>query len=401
MKRYRYTGKEKDEWTGLSYHGARYYAPWLGRWCAADPIGLGDGVNRYAYVRNRPIGSHDPSGMGSEGTTVELRQPGDHTVRPQTHGPEDNDFAQTITSGKESWRSREGIQLGLTTWSPAGWGLINDGEDIPSAFTRNTLAMAKGFATNESSAGSYLSSNIGRGLGYVAPIFGHASMDDLRGLSPGQTATWGGRLAAAWTIAEGVSGFRTGWARQGAGLALDSRRGIRAYSGLPFGEFNRVGQYGGVYARRMVDGIRPSTIDNLLDEGADLAADAAWSGGARTSAAVTDTVVELGGEGEIVRRFLNKKAMKNAKKRGIAFDAGAKRPGIDTTTTNIQPIGPDKIKEMTGARNADNFIDIDISGISVIRRKTKAGHHEIVLLEDIDPERIVDTGRVIKSRRSR
>ncbi|MCP3939271.1 MAG: toxin, partial [Actinomycetia bacterium] len=26
-KRYRYTGKERDEWTGLSYHGARYYAP--------------------------------------------------------------------------------------------------------------------------------------------------------------------------------------------------------------------------------------------------------------------------------------------------------------------------------------------------------------------------------------
>ena len=26
-KRYRYTGKEKDDETGLYYHGARYYAP--------------------------------------------------------------------------------------------------------------------------------------------------------------------------------------------------------------------------------------------------------------------------------------------------------------------------------------------------------------------------------------
>jgi RHS repeat-associated protein len=33
-KRYRYTGKEQDEETGLYYHGARYYAPWLGRWIA-------------------------------------------------------------------------------------------------------------------------------------------------------------------------------------------------------------------------------------------------------------------------------------------------------------------------------------------------------------------------------
>ena len=38
-KRYRYTGKERDEESGLYYHGARYYAPWLGRWTAADPKG--------------------------------------------------------------------------------------------------------------------------------------------------------------------------------------------------------------------------------------------------------------------------------------------------------------------------------------------------------------------------
>ena len=39
LKRYRYTGKERDEETGLYYHGARYYAPWLARWSAADPDG--------------------------------------------------------------------------------------------------------------------------------------------------------------------------------------------------------------------------------------------------------------------------------------------------------------------------------------------------------------------------
>jgi len=31
-KRYRYTGKERDEENDLYYHGARYYVPWLGRW---------------------------------------------------------------------------------------------------------------------------------------------------------------------------------------------------------------------------------------------------------------------------------------------------------------------------------------------------------------------------------
>ena len=61
-KRYRYTGKEKDEETGLYYHGARYYAPWLGRWTAADPIGVSGGLNVYRYSRDNPIMFSDPGG---------------------------------------------------------------------------------------------------------------------------------------------------------------------------------------------------------------------------------------------------------------------------------------------------------------------------------------------------
>ena len=61
-KRYRYTGKEKDEETGLYYHGARYYAAWLGRWTAADPAGMVDGACLYGYVRGNPILHLDPSG---------------------------------------------------------------------------------------------------------------------------------------------------------------------------------------------------------------------------------------------------------------------------------------------------------------------------------------------------
>src|SRR6185369_12255801 len=62
LKRYRYTGKERDEETGLSYHGARYCATWLGRWTAADPIGIADGLNVFAYVNDNPIVMHDPRG---------------------------------------------------------------------------------------------------------------------------------------------------------------------------------------------------------------------------------------------------------------------------------------------------------------------------------------------------
>ncbi|MDC0721963.1 SpvB/TcaC N-terminal domain-containing protein [Nannocystis bainbridge] len=67
-KRYRYTGQERDEETGLAYHGARYYAPWLARWTASDPIGLGGGMNRYAYVWGNPVRLVD-----LEGTTPSER----------------------------------------------------------------------------------------------------------------------------------------------------------------------------------------------------------------------------------------------------------------------------------------------------------------------------------------
>jgi RHS repeat-associated protein len=64
-KRYRYTGRERDEDTGLSYHGARYYVPWLGRWASCDPAGLADGTNSYGYVHNNPTMEIDRDGWQS------------------------------------------------------------------------------------------------------------------------------------------------------------------------------------------------------------------------------------------------------------------------------------------------------------------------------------------------
>ena len=48
LKEYRYTGKERDNFTGLYYYGARYYASWLGRWLTCDPI-----VRIYFYANQK------------------------------------------------------------------------------------------------------------------------------------------------------------------------------------------------------------------------------------------------------------------------------------------------------------------------------------------------------------
>jgi RHS repeat-associated protein len=62
-KRYRYTGKEKDEESGLYYYGARYYAPWTCRFISVDPE-AGKNMNKssYNYTSNNPLNRIDPTG---------------------------------------------------------------------------------------------------------------------------------------------------------------------------------------------------------------------------------------------------------------------------------------------------------------------------------------------------
>ncbi|CAC9656721.1 RHS repeat-associated core domain-containing protein [bacterium endosymbiont of Bathymodiolus sp. 5 South] len=62
QKRYRYTGKERDDSSGLCYYGARYLAPWLARWISPDSAGAVDGLNLYVYVGNNPLKYIDPTG---------------------------------------------------------------------------------------------------------------------------------------------------------------------------------------------------------------------------------------------------------------------------------------------------------------------------------------------------
>ena len=66
LKRYRYTGKERDAENGFYYHGARYYAPWLGRWISCDPKSIVDGINLYQYVHNNPVKNTDSTGYQTE-----------------------------------------------------------------------------------------------------------------------------------------------------------------------------------------------------------------------------------------------------------------------------------------------------------------------------------------------
>lgn len=70
-----YTGKEHDDATGLTYFGARYYDPYLGRFMGVDPAGIDPGdpftFNRYSYGNNNPYRFIDPDGRQSADTSCD------------------------------------------------------------------------------------------------------------------------------------------------------------------------------------------------------------------------------------------------------------------------------------------------------------------------------------------
>lgn len=73
-KEYRYSGKERDESTGLYYYGMRYYAPWLARWINPDPAGTVDGLNLYLFVGGNAANSVDLFGLMKPGANTRSKK---------------------------------------------------------------------------------------------------------------------------------------------------------------------------------------------------------------------------------------------------------------------------------------------------------------------------------------
>jgi RHS repeat-associated protein len=155
-KRYRYTGKEKDEETGLYYYGGRYYAAWLGRWTAADPSGTSDGPNLYCYVKNNPITGVDRNGR--EGEFVDyLKGSADALVKMATGGSSISDIGKAFQGGGGGLlgtleaidkanpfaKSRDTVVSAYRAEGGGGLGVLNAIDKLnPVASMRDTAAQA-------------------------------------------------------------------------------------------------------------------------------------------------------------------------------------------------------------------------------------------------------------------
>jgi RHS repeat-associated protein len=66
-----YTGRPRDEATGLYNYRARWYDAALGRFLSEDPLSLAGGdVTLYRYVGNNPMNAVDPSGTMTATSTL-------------------------------------------------------------------------------------------------------------------------------------------------------------------------------------------------------------------------------------------------------------------------------------------------------------------------------------------
>jgi len=137
-KRYRYTGMERDEETGLALHGVRLYAPWLGRWCSADPIGLGGGVNRFAYASQYPVSRTDREGTNDKDEYRRLRRAEIERLRKldEPDGPTPNIF--TLIFGEEVGKKADWGQYtaGISQLSRGVIGFLSIRQDVRPRWTR-------------------------------------------------------------------------------------------------------------------------------------------------------------------------------------------------------------------------------------------------------------------------
>ncbi|MBM3273194.1 RHS repeat-associated core domain-containing protein, partial [Candidatus Kaiserbacteria bacterium] len=131
-----YTGRERDEETGLYYYRARFFDPLTGRFISEDPLGFAAGdanVNR--YVGNHPNLSTDPMGL-QEGCRVWQDAFIKNRLKENPNGPWFGPPGQPPGGGGSggSWPSlpnpRETISFGFEIGKGTLLGVIQGGANI-------------------------------------------------------------------------------------------------------------------------------------------------------------------------------------------------------------------------------------------------------------------------------
>jgi RHS repeat-associated protein len=409
--RFGYTGQQLDPVTTLQFNGARWYDPRTQRWMERDPIEFAGGqANLYQYVGNDASNAVDPAGMSSE-RSDEWYHWANPIVFPVPM-PAIKGVSRLVGLGADEVRdaaqargyTRTAIAADvlskLTVISEKSVDIINPNPvalyyNVPDLYNGITGRWNQVYETAKGGGEPTV------GAAFLATLVSVSDAVGVTGLYKAVEGTDPVTLeqqstSQRWT--DGIMGtaqlgmtaygvWNTPSANQVANLV---RRKPGPTGGQIVGEVKpaqRLNPW-----QRTLEGEGRGTMRMKPNGG-----EAKPNGGAAQSPApepvTPKSISEATQPREIVRRFDTAKNVKAARKKGITYDP-EKGNGIPTTSTNIEPVNPNAIREITGARSADAFIDVDITGKQVLRRTTKAGNKEIVVQETIKPEDIVGHGKV-------
>jgi RHS repeat-associated protein len=205
-KRYRYTSKERDCENGFTYHGARYYAPWLGRWTACDPAGLIDGPNLFRFARNNPVIYSDPEGTNPPAPEPSVEDPPDLPPHDDDKDPPPDPIqtqAQNTGFSNSAVVQPEGVQTSEFTLQGLGAG-GSPGTSGAGSFLyhyRNVvsrgveLGLQGGFGGSKSEGSPSIGTGIFAGTLHLGPEFDQFKLDgttqNLFGLYASAGFVWG------------------------------------------------------------------------------------------------------------------------------------------------------------------------------------------------------------------
>jgi RHS repeat-associated protein len=183
---YSFSAKEKDEESGLSYFGARYYDSELGIFISRDPLfEKYPHVSPYTYCLNNPLRYTDPTGM--EVDDYVFNQNGDFLRVDKNDKPDRLVIENSKTGARQSYQFADPVNDPKDIAN----GTINKVEFVSSEQVANFLSDAGAFnPTNRENEWSYLKteSKGGKALDFsysqIPFAYPDASMDPLITPSP-------------------------------------------------------------------------------------------------------------------------------------------------------------------------------------------------------------------------
>ncbi|MEN9581350.1 MAG: hypothetical protein RJA70_4359 [Pseudomonadota bacterium] len=257
------TGKEDDIEVGLTYFGARYYAPHLGTWCSADPVTiheLGSDMNPYSYVGGRVTTAVDPNGELAFLAVVAIAAVASFAINVATQATQGGGFAGVdwgaalIAGGAGAAGAAVGGPLGTWVGGQVASGLLGAGI---SAATSQAVGTGIGIAAG-SAAGSTTAYVTGQGG------------NNLAGTKQSGSITWGGvGVAAGLGAVSGPIAHYTGGAIGSSALGQRVTSSLTSTLGQNTGQAFATGLFAGAGAGLSVSTLaavsgQQITAENLL-----------------------------------------------------------------------------------------------------------------------------------------